>query len=222
VVHAPVSGRILRILEKSERVVAPGTPLVVLSNPRSIEVVADLLSTEAVKVRPGAPVCIENWGGAASLRGKVRLVEPYGYTKVSALGVEEQRVNVVIDFIDSPDGLGDGYRVDVRIVIWQSPDVLKVPVSALFRSGDSWSVFAVEGGRAVLHLVEAGHRNALEAEIVRGLDAGAEVVLHPSSDLKPDMRVVRINQDRGGAPSTHLQPSAGATVVRIASMMCTL
>ncbi|HVV46707.1 MAG TPA: efflux RND transporter periplasmic adaptor subunit [Bryobacteraceae bacterium] len=193
VVHPPVSGRILRILEKSERVVTAGTPLVVLSNPRNIEAVADVLSTDAVKVRPGAAVWIENWGGAVPLRGKVRLVEPYGYTKVSALGVEEQRVNVVIDFLDSAEGLGDGYKVDVRIAVWQSSEVLKAPVSALFRSGNSWSVFTVERGRAVLHVIEAGHRNAMEAEIVRGLEAGAEVVLHPSSDLREGARVAVVN-----------------------------
>lgn len=191
VVRPPSPGRILRILEKSERVVAAGTPLVVLSNPRRIEVVVDLLSTDAVKVQAGAAAWIENWGGPAPLRGKVRLVEPYGYTKVSALGVEEQRVNVVIDFVDSPGRLGDGYRVDARIVIWQCPDVVKAPVSALFRSGDSWSVFSVEKGHAVRHLIETGHRNSLEAEITKGLTPGVELILHPSTEVKEGMRVVK-------------------------------
>lgn len=191
VVRPPSPGRILRILEKSERVVSAGTPLVVLSNPHRIEVVVDLLSTDAVKVQAGAPARIENWGGAAPLRGIVRLVEPYGYTKVSALGVEEQRVNAVIDFIDQPDGLGDGYRVDARIVIWQRSDVVKAPVSALFRSGDSWNVFTVEQAVAVQRPVEVGQRNSLEAEITKGLTPGAELILHPSTEVKDGMRVVK-------------------------------
>jgi len=169
--------------------VGSGTPLVVLSNPNKIEVVVDLLSTDAVKVRPGSPVSIENWGGLAPLRARVRLVEPYGFTKVSALGVEEQRVNVIADFVDPPNGLGDGYRVDARIVIWESPSVLKVPASALFRARSSWSTFVLENGRARLRRVDVGQRNALEAEITKGLEEGTEVILHPSNDLKDGARV---------------------------------
>ena len=191
IVRPPSAGRVLRILEKSERVVAAGTPLIVLSNPNRMEVVVDLLSTDAVKVQPGATAWIENWGGSAALRGRVRLVEPYGYTKVSALGVEEQRVNVVIDFVDSPVRLGDGYRVDARIVIWQGGDVVKAPVSALFRSGDTWNVFGIEEGRAVRRLVNVGNRNAAEAEIINGMLPGAEVILHPSTEVKEGMRVVK-------------------------------
>jgi HlyD family secretion protein len=185
----PAHCQVLRILEKSERVVGSGTPLVVLSNPNKIEVVVDLLSTDAVKVRPGSPVSIENWGGLAPLRARVRLVEPYGFTKVSALGVEEQRVNVIADFVDPPNGLGDGYRVDARIVIWESPSVLKVPASALFRARSSWSTFVLENGRARLRRVDVGQRNALEAEITKGLEEGTEVILHPSNDLKDSARV---------------------------------
>jgi HlyD family secretion protein len=151
--------------------------------------VVDVLSTDAVKVKPGAPVLVENWGGPVPLHARVRLVEPYGFTKVSALGIEEQRVNVVADFTEPTDGLGDGYRVDAHIVIWESADVLKVPISALFRSGQSWAVFTVERGRAVLRLVEAGHRNAFESEITKGFDAGAEVILHPPSELTDGARV---------------------------------
>ena len=189
-IRAPTRCRILRILEKGERVVPFGTPIVLLSNPKRIEVVVDLLSADAVKVKAGAAVSIENWGGTAPLRARVRTVEPYGFTKVSALGIEEQRVNVVADFIDSPAGLGDGYRVDARIVLWESPDVLKVPASALFRSGANWAVFVVEGGRASLHTIEVGHRSALEAEITNGLEEGARVVLHPSNELGDNARVV--------------------------------
>jgi HlyD family secretion protein len=183
-VRAPVDGRILRIVEKSEGVVAAGTPVVILSNTNKIEIVADLLSTDAVKVQPGAQVFVENWGGEGPLLARVRTVEPFGFTKVSALGIEEQRVNVIADFIDPLSGLGDGYRVDVRIVIWESTDVLKVPSSALFRVGDAWDVFTVEGNVARSRRVDVGHRNALEAEIRNGLDVGQKVILHPSNDIK--------------------------------------
>lgn len=189
VLRPPVRSRILRILEKSERVVPFGTPIVVLSNPGKLEIVIDLISTDAVKVKAGAPVLIENWGGATPLHAKVRLVEPYGFTKVSALGVEEQRVNVIADFIKPPDGLGDGYRVDARIVIWESPSVLKVPGSALFRTGQNWSVFVIDQGRTRTVPVEVGHRNALDAEIRGGLADGMAVVLHPANDLKDGTRV---------------------------------
>jgi HlyD family secretion protein len=183
-------GRILRILEKSERVVPYGTPIVILSNPNKIEIVVDLLSTDAVKVKPGAPVIIENWGGPKPLRARVRTVEPYGFTKVSALGIEEQRANLIADFVDPPDGLGDGYRIDARIVIWESPSVLKIPASALFRVGQEWNAFVIDNGRARLLAVEVGHRNASEAEITKNLTEGAEVILHPANDLKDDARVI--------------------------------
>jgi HlyD family secretion protein len=183
-IRAPVDGRILRILEKSEKVVTAGSPIVVLSNTNKIEIVADLLSTDAMKVEPGAAVSVENWGGTKPLRARIRTVEPYGFTKVSALGIEEQRVNVIADFIDAPANLGDGYRVDVRIVIWESADVLKVPASALFRVGENWAVFVIEGGLARSRRVEVDHRNALDAEIKSGLQEGEQVVLHPSNDIK--------------------------------------
>ena len=192
-IRPPVRCRILRILEKSERVVPFGTPIIVLSNPNNIEIVVDVLSTDAVKVKRGAPVIIENWGGPAPLRAKVRTVEPYGFTKVSALGIEEQRANVVADFVDSPTGLGDGYRVDARIVIWESPNVLKVPASALFRNGEQWNVFAIENGRTRLLPVEVGHGNSSEVEITKGLSEDAKVILHPANDLKDGARVILRN-----------------------------
>lgn len=185
----PTRTRILRILEKSERVVPFGTPIAVLSNPQKIEIVVDLLSQDAVKVQPGAPVIIENWGGPAPLRARVRAVEPYGFTKVSALGIEEQRTNVIADFLDPPTGLGDGYRIDARIVIWESPSVMKVPTSALFRLGEQWHVFVVENGKTRLVPIATGHRNASEAEIIKGIEEGMEVVLHPANDLKDSTRV---------------------------------
>ena len=187
--RSPVASRILRILEPSEHVVTAGTPVVMLSNPSKIEIVIDLLSTDAVKVKPGADVSIEGWGGPKALRARVRMVEPYGFTKVSALGIEEQRVNVIADFLDPPAGLGDGYRVEARIVIWENPDVLIAPASALFRDGDRWSVFVVQAGRARRKSVEVGHRNALETEIIRGLNPGEEVILHPANDLKDGVAV---------------------------------
>ncbi len=188
-IRAPVDGRILRILEKSEGVVASGTPIIVLSNTNKIEIVADLLSTDAVKVQPGAPVSVENWGGEAPLRARIRTVEPFGFTKVSALGIEEQRVNVIADLIDRPANLGDGYRVDVRIVVWENLDVLKVPASALFRAGEAWCVFVIEGRLARSQHVEVGHRNALEAEIMSGLRENEAVVLHPSNDINEGVAV---------------------------------
>jgi len=188
-IRPPAACRILRVLEKSERVVASGTPLMVLSNPKKLEIVVDLLSTDAVKVKPGAPVIIENWGGQTPLHARVRMVEPYGFTKISALGIEEQRVNVIADFVDPAEELGDGYRVDVRIVVWENAAVLKVPASALFRIGQRWNVFVIEHGRLRVQAVEAGHRNPSEAEILSGLYEGAEVVLHPANDLENDARV---------------------------------
>jgi len=120
----------------------------------------------------------------------VRRVEPYAFTKVSVLGIEEQRVNVIGDFLDSPGPLGDGYRVEARIVIWEKPDVVKLPLSALFRQGGRWAVLRVESGRALLSTVEVGHRNSLEAEVLGGIGEGAEVIVHPSNELKEGDRVV--------------------------------
>lgn len=186
---SPVEGRVLRVTEKSERVVAAGTPLLVLGDATKLEVVVDLLSRDAVKVPAGAPVLLEGWGGDHPIHAKVRLVEPYGFTKVSALGIEEQRVNVIVDFVDSQGPLGDGYRVEARIVTWQSDDVLKIPASALFRHVQSWSVFVVENGRAQRRDVEVGHRNPFEAEMVSGITPGTTVILHPANDIADGVRV---------------------------------
>ena len=187
--RSPVSGRVLRIPEKSERVVASGTPLLVLGDPARLEVVADVLSTDAVRVRPGMPVLLEGWGGERPLRAVVRVVEPYAFTKVSALGVEEQRVNVVADFVDPPGPLGDAYRVDARIVVWSADKVLKAPASALFRSGDGWAAFVVEGGRARRREVQVGERSARQAQILGGLKAGDLVIRYPSNEISDGIRV---------------------------------
>lgn len=187
--RSPIRGHVLRLLQQSERVVTAGTPILQVGHPSQLEIVSDVLSTEAVKVKPGDPVLIENWGGDGILRGRVRTVESSGFTKISALGVEEQRVNVVMDFIDPPGRLGDGYRVDIRIVIWEGSDVLTVPASALFRRGERWSVFVIEKDRGRMRDVEVGHRNAVAAEVLRGPEEGAEVVLHPGNQVSEGIRV---------------------------------
>jgi HlyD family secretion protein len=188
-VRAPVSGRVLRIFEKSERTVAPGTPLLEIGDPADLEIVADLLSTDAVKVRTGAPVLVEDWGGGSTIEAHVRLVEPSGFTKLSVLGVEEQRVKMVADFDAPSAGLGDGYRVEVRVVVWDGADVLKVPTSALFRRGSDWSVFLVRRGRAQRQTVSIGQRGATEAEVLSGLTPGDVVILHPSDRVDDGVRV---------------------------------
>ncbi|HEX9611761.1 MAG TPA: efflux RND transporter periplasmic adaptor subunit [Gemmatimonadales bacterium] len=187
--RSPIRGRVLRIPERSERVVAAGTPLMEIGDPAKIEIVADLLSSDAVRVRPGAAMWIEGWGGDTALQGRLRVIEPSGFTKISALGVEEQRVNVIGDLMNATAALGDRYRVEIRIVVWEASDVLKVPVSALFRSGDAWAVFVIEDGRARLRPVDLGHRNAFEAEIAGGLVEGAVVIRHPSDRVSEGTRV---------------------------------
>ena len=192
-VRAPVGGRILRILQESEGVVAAGAPLVEIGDPEALEIVVDLLSSDAVQVSEGDRVLIERWGGGAPLEGRVRRVEPTGFTKVSALGVEEQRVNVIIDFAGAPAEwarLGHGYRVHTRIVIWEGGDVLKAPLGALFRGpGGRWAAFAERSGRARLTPVEIGHVGADEAELLSGLDAGDRLVLHPSDRIAEGVRI---------------------------------
>jgi len=187
--QTPSARRVLRVVEKSERVVQAGAPLVVLGDPKKIEIVTDVLTTDAVNIKPGAPVFLEAWGGDRPLRGKVRLVEPAGFTKISALGVEEKRVDVIADFMDSPDGLGDGFRVETRIVTWESSDVLKIPGSATFRERDGWSVFVVDNGRARRRVIQVGHRNQSEVEVLSGLTVGQDVILHPSNHLREGVRV---------------------------------
>ena len=192
VLLAPIDGVVLKRLRESEAIVPPGEPLLELGDPRRLEIVADFLSTDAVRIHPGEAVHIERWGGTVELRGRVRRVEPSGFMKISALGVEEQRVNVIIDFADPFDAwkrLGDGYRVEVRVVVWQADHVLKIPTSSLFRRGDSWAVFVAGNDRARLRLVEVGQRNSAEAEVLAGLSEGEVVVIHPSDTLQDGVRV---------------------------------
>jgi len=172
--------------------VPAGTPLVEVGNPDQLEVVADLLSTDAVKVQTGFAVLIGGWGGETTLSGRVRLVEPAGFTKISALGVEEQRVNVLIDFDDAGGKqLGDGYRVEVSVIVWERDGVLKIPTSALFRVGNSWAVFAVHDGKAKQTTVEIGQRNAIEAELRSGLSQGDRVIIHPGDTIEDGVPVIR-------------------------------
>lgn len=182
-VYAPIDGRVLKVLEESERVVNAGTPLVELSNPTNLEVVVDILSTDAVKIKSGEAMTIGGWGENKTVEAKVRLIEPSAFTKVSSLGIEEQRVNIIADFLKQPPNLGDGYRVEAKIVVWEANSILKIPASALFRKGEGWSVFVVENGKALQRDVKIGQRNADEAEILEGIEAETEVILHPTNDL---------------------------------------
>jgi HlyD family secretion protein len=190
--NAPIDGIVLRRLHESESVVPPGEPLVDIANVGDLEIAADYLSTDAVKIRAGMPAIIDRWGGGTPLKGTVRLVEPSGFVKVSALGVEEQRVNVIVDFEDPRSAwqaLGDGYRVEVRVIEWEQPHVLQVPTGALFRDGDAWAVFLIQDGVARLRHVQIGRQTSLEAEVTSGLVEGDRVVVHPSDRVADGVRV---------------------------------
>jgi len=193
-VRAPISGLVLRVLQESEGVLATGTVLMELGDPSELEIEVDLLSNDAVKIKAGDRVIIDDWGGDIPLEGRVRLVEPFGFTKVSALGIEEQRVNVIIDFL-SPQSdwqsLGHGYRVETRVVAQDRKNVLTIPVSALFRSGDGWAVFVDDNGTAVLKEITLGERNTLEAEVTSGLEENDAVILHPSDSIQDGVGIER-------------------------------
>lgn len=188
-VRSPVAGRILRIPDPSERVVAAGAPLLTVGDLNKLEIVIELLSSEAVKVKPGMTVILDGWGGNQPLKARVRRVEPYAFTKVSALGIEEKRTNVVADFVDAPQALGDGYRVNAHIVVWAADDVVTAPASALFRCGETWCTFAVENGRAKKRAVKVGHSNAQQAEVLEGLKPGETVIRHPANQIEEGARV---------------------------------
>ena len=191
-VRAPIDGQILKLQQECEGVVAPGTPLLEIGDPRSLEITTDVLSADAVKIKPGTKVFYDRWGGEQPLEGQVLRVEPVGFTKVSALGVEEQRVLVISGITSEPDlwqNLGDGYRVESRFILWQQEDVLQVPLSALFRSGDQWALFVVEDSRAKRRVVEVGQRNGLSAQVVQGLSEGETVIAHPDDTIEDGVRV---------------------------------
>jgi HlyD family secretion protein len=190
--YSPINGVVLRRLQESEAVVPMGQPLLDVGNVGDLEIVADLLSSAAVRVRSGQPVLIEQWGGDHPLHGQVRLVEPSGFTKISALGVEEQRVNTIIDFADSPDtrpAIGDGYRVEVRIIVASRENVLKVPASSLFRRGSDWALYVVEHDRAVARTVQIGQRSGLEAEVTGGLTGDERIIVYPSDAVTEGVKV---------------------------------
>lgn len=195
-VHAPITGRVLSIPRQSEGVVAPGQALIEVGDPAALEVEIEVLSADAVRIQAGMgagmPVEFTRWGGPDPLAGRVRVVEPTGFTKISALGVEEQRVRIIADLttpIETWVRLGDGYRVEADFILWQGENVLQVPASALFRHGDGWAVFRVDGSRARLHPVEIGHNNGIAAEIVTGLQEGESVIAHPSDAVVDGVRV---------------------------------
>lgn len=191
-IASPVDGVVLKVIRESEGVVQAGAPLLEIGDPNTLEVAVDVLSADAVKISPGMPVVLERWGGPQPLQGVVRRVEPEGFLKISALGVEEQRVWVIAD-ITSPReewrALGDGYRVEARFILWRADDVLQIPASAMFRLDEGWGVMVVEQGRIAVREVTVGHRNGLEAEITAGLEAGEWVIVHPDDRLENGTRV---------------------------------
>jgi HlyD family secretion protein len=184
VVRSPVSGRVLKIRQQSTQYIAAGTPLIEIADPGKLELVIDVLSSDALKIHVGDPILVDQGITTTPLRAKVRLIEPSAFTKISALGVEEQRVNAIGDFVDD-HRLGDGYRVDVQIVVWQGKAVLQVPLSALFRCNRSnWCTFVVREGKANQQEILIGKRSDLAAEIQQGLQPGDVVILHPSAQIK--------------------------------------
>lgn len=195
-VYSPISGSVLRVIQESESIVALGAPILEIGDPRNLEVQVELLSEDAVRVRPGQRALIEGWGGPSALDAVVRRVEPFGYTKVSALGIDEQRVRVLID-ITAPyelwRRLGHGYRVQPRIVTWEAEEVTHVPLSALFRRSDQWAVFVEKDSRATLTIVEVGQQNGLQAQVAAGLEPGERIVLHPNDRIEDRVRIT----DRG-------------------------
>jgi HlyD family secretion protein len=192
-VTSPVHGQVLHVLHKSEGVVEPGTALLELGDPRALELVVDVLSQDAVSVRPGMEARLVHWGGESPLVAEVRRVEPSAFTKTSALGVDEQRVNVVLDPQGPPEAwraVGDGFAAEIEITVWSKPDVVQVPTSALFRRGAGWAAFAVSDGRTVVREVQIGHRGSLQTEILGGLQPDETVVIHPGASVHEGVRVV--------------------------------
>ncbi|MDB5939743.1 MAG: Secretion protein HlyD [Polaromonas sp.] len=191
-VRAPVAGRVLKIPRKSEGTVTTGQPLIEIGDPRTLEVEVDVLSADAVRLKHGTRVVFERWGGEGVLEGVVRVIEPAGFTKVSALGVEEQRVWVIAAFTSPQQQwqrLGDGYRVEASFIVWGADDVLQIPASSLFRDGNGWAVFAVEQDKAVKRRVEVGQRSGLAAQALSGLQPGERVIVHPDDRVREGVRV---------------------------------
>jgi HlyD family secretion protein len=191
-VRSPIDGRLLAIHQECEGVVSAGQPLLVVGDTRSLEVETDVLSADAVKIKPGMRVEFHRWGGEKPLQGKVRTVEPVGFTKISALGVEEQRVLVISDITSDLaewESLGDGYRVEAEFILWQSDDVLQIPASTLFRFNDGWALFVIDNAKAIRREVKVGQRNGLSAEILEGLAEGEMVITHPDNTIEDGVAV---------------------------------
>lgn len=191
-ITSPVSGRLLHVFEESSRVVAAGTPLLDVGDPADLEAIIEVLSRDGAMIAPGAKVELEQWGGSEPLVGRVRLVEPAAFLKISALGVEEQRVYVVVDFVtpyEQRKNLGDNFRVEARIVVWEADNILKVPAGALFRRGRDWAAFVLANGRAELRRVQVGRSSGSEMQILDGLNSGEEVILYPGDRVREGQRV---------------------------------
>jgi len=191
-VRTPVAGSVLKIHRKSEGAVSVGEPLIDIGDPSSLEVKVEVLSADAVNIRPEIPVLFERWGGDIPLKGRVKIVEPEAFTKVSSLGVEEQRVLVIADITSLPEEwqrLGDEYRVEASFIIWESANVLQVPESALFRKDDRWAVFVQKDKKARLREVQVGHRNGLSAEVISGISEGETVIVYPDESIRDGTRV---------------------------------
>ena len=191
-VRSPVAGSVLKLLHESEGVINAGEALLEIGNARHLEVVVELLSADAVRTGPGTRVLFERWGGEHPLEGRVRMVEPFGFTKISALGVEEQRVLVIADIVSPPQDwelLGDGYRVEAKFISWEEDNVLQVPSSSLFRRGDEWAVFVVNAEHARLRTVQLGRRSGLTAQVLSGIEAGDLVITHPDDEIEDGLEV---------------------------------
>lgn len=191
-VTAPVAGMVLRVAQESETVVQPGTALLDIGDPRDLEVVVDVLSTDAVEIQPGAAVAIDHWGGPGALAGRVRRIEPAAFTKISTLGVEEQRVNVLVDIVSPPQqwaALGDGYQLDTRITVFTRNDAIIIPSGALFRTGETWNTYIVTAGRAERRAVDLLRRSGRFAAVTSGVFPGDKVIVYPSDRIAPDVRV---------------------------------
>ncbi len=189
-VLAPASGRVLSVTQQSERTIAAGTPLITIGDPMQMEAVVDVLSVDAIKIQPGMRMLLKDWGGDTSLEASVRLVEPVAFTKISALGIEEQRVNVIADPVGSRWPLGDGYRIQARILLWQQDAVLKLPGSSVFRVGNEWRVFVAENKRAKERTVTIGQRNRDDVQIINGVREGEEVIRFPSRQVSEGARIM--------------------------------
>ena len=214
-VKSPVSGRVLKVMQESETVVSPGMQILEIGDPTDIEIEAEILSRDAVAIHPGDSVEIEQWGGENPLKGRVRRIEPAAFTKISALGVEEQRVYVLSDLIDPPEAakaLGDRYRVEVRVAVWHSDDVLAVPAGALFREGNTWKTFVYQDGSARLTTIEAGHSDGRLTEVLSGLKPGDKVLLHPPDTVKDGTRRERARRLRIGRETPYLTGHSGGSM----------